>query len=149
MSTETSLDQSATTQLRHEMFQTEKFKDLRNAMKDGFDDLKKTTKDGFDSLLQELRVSREQGHIPLSVMKEMLVSNNAAYQEMMKASHEAFKEARKSSDESYSKILRQVCWMMAAVLVWVTGMKIWLPDVRIPDKIVQQAEKNPEKSENK
>jgi hypothetical protein len=97
-------------------------------LKHNFTELENVIQKGFDSLLREFRLGREQGHIPVSVMKEILDSNNIAYKEMMKSTHEMFKESSNSSNQNYRKILNTLCVMMALVMGWVTGMKVFFPD---------------------
>lgn len=98
--------------------------ELKAAIKDGIDDLKATTREGFDSLLMELRMSREQGHIPVSVMEKMLTAQN-----------EAFKENRKSSDEAYSKILKTFAMLISALMAWFTGVYAFTdkPEIAKPE----------------
>lgn len=108
---------------------TSRFMEIKDVIKDTSRELKDVTKEGFASLQAELRLSREQGHIPVSVMKEILNSNNEAYKSMINSVTDANKENRKSSDTAYQSILKTVCYMMAGVLAWVTGMKIFLPEI--------------------
>jgi hypothetical protein len=104
----------------------ERFRDLKSAVKEGLDDLKSTTQRGFDALLRELQSSREQGHIPVSLMKDMLAAQN-----------EAFRENRKSSDAAYSKILSQYGLILGGLIAWFTGMYVYAR----PDKTEAHKEK--------
>lgn len=105
-------------------------KELVDTIKDTNKELKDVMRDGFKSVSHELQVSREQGHIPIGVMEKILTSNNEANRTTILSITEANKENRKSSDEAYTRILKTVCWMMGVILVWVTGMKVWLPDAQ-------------------
>lgn len=110
-----------------EEFQLERFKEIKVAIKEEIESLRETTQGGFDSLLHELRLSREQGHIPVSVMEKILQQNHDAYRDIIKTSNEAHRESATSTTESNRKVMNTLCYVVAALLAWVTGIKYFEP----------------------
>lgn len=98
-------------------FHEKKFLELEEIIKDGFEASAKIMRDGFQLVASELRVTREQGFVPVPILQDILKSNNEAYKEMFKANNDAYKS-----------LLRTVCYMLGGLMAWVTGMKLWLPN---------------------
>lgn len=138
---------------RERTMRAEQISDFKSSIREGITDLKTVTREGFDSLKSELKLSREQGHIPITVMEKILASNNAAYSSMMKSSHEAFAESRRSSNESNRRILNQLCWMMGCLVAWVTGVQVYSTERKVDlvkkEPITQTAPVQPEVPQHK
>lgn len=91
--------------------------DIRATIRESNETLRATVQAGFESLQEELRMSREQGHIPVSVLEKILEQNYKAYASM--AAH---------TDATNKHVMKTLCYLTTGLLVWVTGMKYFFPD---------------------
>jgi hypothetical protein len=72
-----------------------------------FANLQGTMTGGFKSVVDELKLSRTEGHIPVSVMKQIL---------------DALRDI-------LVPIFKGLCTVVVILIVWVTGMKYLLPSL--------------------
>jgi hypothetical protein len=83
------------------------FDSFRSYQEQKFDSLETVLKQGFQGVTEELRLLREQGYIPVSVVEKMT-------------------EQQKSI---IHPVIRVLCWSLIAIIVWFTGLKALLPHI--------------------
>lgn len=83
------------------------FHDFRSSQEQRFESLESVLKQGFQGVTEELRALREQGYIPVSVVKEM---------------HEQHKNL-------IHPVIRLLCTALVLTLLWFTGLKAALPHI--------------------
>lgn len=87
------------------------------AIREGNESLRMAIQAGFESLQEELRVTRESGNIPISVLERILEQNNKAYSSM-----------HASTDATNKRVMGTLCYITTGLLVWFTGMKYFFPE---------------------
>jgi hypothetical protein len=80
------------------------FKDFQEQK---FGSLESVLKDGFERVATELKALREEGYIPVSVMKEIT----------------------EQQKQAFHPIIRTLCIALVAIIAWFTGLKALLPHV--------------------
>lgn len=70
-----------------------------------FTDIQGTMRDGFRAVVEELKLSRSEGHIPVSVMQKIL----------------------ESLQHIIVPIVKCLCAVVGLLLAWVTGIKYLAP----------------------
>jgi hypothetical protein len=72
-----------------------------------FESLERVLSSGFQQVTEELRLLREQGYIPVSVMEKMT----------------------KQQQEVIHPVIKVLCYSLIAIIVWFTGLKAALPHI--------------------
>jgi hypothetical protein len=72
-----------------------------------FDSLENVLRQGFDQVTEELRLMREQGHIPISIAKQITEQQRAFVM----------------------PVIKFLCVSMIMLVVWFTGLKAALPHI--------------------
>jgi hypothetical protein len=80
---------------------------FRSYQQEKFESLETVLKQGFQGVTEELKLLREQGYIPVSVVEKMT-------------------EQQKNIIHPVVKVL---CWSLIAIIVWFTGLKAILPHI--------------------
>src|SRR5574343_122357 len=78
-----------------------------NIQEQRFDSLEMVLKDGFDGVRQELRLLREQGYVPVSVIQKITDQHNTLIY----------------------PIIRVLCLALVVTIIWFTGLKALLPHI--------------------
>jgi len=85
-------------------FDLHSFRSLQDAR---FESLERVLSSGFQQVTEELRLLREQGYIPVSVMEKMT----------------------KQQQEVIHPVIKVLCYSLIAIIVWFTGLKAALPHI--------------------
>lgn len=91
-----------------------RFSELKSDMKSGFSEVRSAIESGNSAILRELQIGREGGHIPISVLKEILDANNSSYKEMIAA-----------NNINNRKMFNTLCGITTGLVIWATGMNIY------------------------
>lgn len=90
---------------------TNTVEDFKNVIKLEFQGLTATLGNkldvGFKEVSDELKIMREQGNLPVSVVQSMINSNN----------------------DTYRSIIKMLCWAFGAIVIGLIGTRLAFPNI--------------------
>lgn len=112
-------------------FQREKFNEMETLIEKGFELLATEMRHGFQAVTSELRITRDQGVVPVPILEKIMAANNEAYKDIFSTTNTNFTNLMTTSNTNFKSLIRIVCITITVLLTAYTGVRIFWPDASV------------------